>query len=342
MPVMLTVAKAGGGSGTVTSAPSGIDCGTTCSGSYPSGTSTTLTAVADSGSVFTGWSDVGCSGTGACVVTLATPTMVTANFAVQSATLTVALLGSGNGTVTSTPGGIACGAICVSTFLSGTPVTLLAIPGLGSSFAGWSGGDCTGTGVCITTLAGATSVNATFDLVPSTSFSDNFQRADSTELGMGWTEPQGDFFIQNRSLRNGTENTRHLAVSGSLMMAAGQVTAEFTSLNNNAEPQFGLVFGFVDAENYYAAYRQVGGSALLKIVSVTNGVETVLAQRHCWNQVRGFKFDLAVSVSSNQVVLTGAGRTLTVTGLSVAPGKVGVMVAGGGTSHVVDDFQAGP
>jgi hypothetical protein len=58
--------------------------------------------------------------------------------------------------------------------------------------------------------------------------------------------------------------------------------------------------------------------------------------------VRGLKFDLAVSVSSSQVVLTGAGRTLTATGMSVAPGKVGVMLAGGGTSHIVDDFQAGP
>ena len=187
-----------------------------------------------------------------------------------------------------------------------------------------------------------TSVNATFDLVPSTSFSDDFQRADSTELGMGWTEPQGDFFIRNDSLWNGTEKTRHLAVQSSLTMATGKVTAEFTSLNNNAAPAFGLVFGFVDAANYYAAYRQVGGSSLLKIVRVTNGVETVLAQRNCGNPVRGCKFDLSVSVSSNQVVLTGAGRTLTVTGISVAPGKVGVMVAGGGTSHVVDDFQARP
>jgi hypothetical protein len=341
--VLLTVTKAGGGSGTVTSTTGGIDCGTTCSGSYSSGATTTLTAVAGAGSVFTGWSGAGCSGTGACVVVLSGATTLTANFAAQSATLTVALLGSGNGTVTSTPGGIDCGAICVSTFPSGIPVTLLATPGSGSSFAGWNGGGCNGTGVCVTTLVGATSVNATFDLIPSTSFSDNFQRADSTELGMGWTEPQGSsFFIQDRSLRNGTENTRHLAVQGSLTMATGQVTAKFTSLNNNAAPKFGLVFGFVHAGSYYSAYRQVGGSAMFKIVRMTNGVETVLAQRSCVNPARGVKFALAVSVSSSRVVLTGAGCTLTVTGISVAPGKVGVMVAGGRTSHVVNDFQAGP
>jgi hypothetical protein len=219
---------------------------------------------------------------------------------------------------------------------------LLATPESGSLFAGWSGGGCTGSGGCTTTLAVATSVNATFDLDPPSSFSDDFKRANSTVLGMGWTEPQGDLFIRKRSLWNGTEETRHLAVQSSLTLATGKVTAEFTSLNNNAGPAFGLVFGFVDTRNYYAAYRNVGGSSLLKIVRVTWGRETVLAQRSCANPVRGSKFDLAVSVSSNQVVLTGAGRTLTATGISVAPGKVGVMVAGGGYSHVVDDFQAEP
>jgi hypothetical protein len=139
-------------------------------------------------------------------------------------------------------------------------------------------------------------------------------------------------------------------------MATGKVTAAFTSLNNDVTPAFGLVFGFVDVRNYYAAYWQVGGlpapsrpgvlgdprSSMLKIVRLIDGVETVLARGNCANPARGSKFDLAVSVSSSQVVLTGADRTLTVTGISVTPGKVGVMVAGGGTSHMVDDFQAGP
>ena len=40
----LTVAKAGTGTGTVTSSPAGISCGGTCSASYASGTAVTLTA----------------------------------------------------------------------------------------------------------------------------------------------------------------------------------------------------------------------------------------------------------------------------------------------------------
>ena len=62
-PFTLTVVKAGTGSGTVTSSPAGITCGSTCSALFASGTSVTLTATADSGSTFAGWSGEGCSGT---------------------------------------------------------------------------------------------------------------------------------------------------------------------------------------------------------------------------------------------------------------------------------------
>lgn len=76
----LTVTKNGTGSGTVTSAPAGISCGSTCSSSFTQGTSVTLTAVGDTGSIFSGWSGGGCSGTGTCVVNLTNDTAVTATF----------------------------------------------------------------------------------------------------------------------------------------------------------------------------------------------------------------------------------------------------------------------
>lgn len=50
----LTVTKAG--SGTVTSIPVGIDCGTSCQATFVSGTTVILTATAASGSIFAGWS----------------------------------------------------------------------------------------------------------------------------------------------------------------------------------------------------------------------------------------------------------------------------------------------
>jgi len=70
------------GSGTVTSSPSGINCGTTCSASYAASTPVTLTATAGSGYAFTGWSGSGisCMGTGNCAVTMSAPLTVTATF----------------------------------------------------------------------------------------------------------------------------------------------------------------------------------------------------------------------------------------------------------------------
>lgn len=53
-------------------------------------------------------------------------------------TLTVTKAGLGMGTVTSSPGAIACGDICSDTFTGGRWVTLTAEPNVGSKFAGWS------------------------------------------------------------------------------------------------------------------------------------------------------------------------------------------------------------
>jgi beta-xylosidase len=73
------VTKTGTGSGTVTSNPTGINCGSTCSASYASGTAVSLTAAAASGATFAGWSGA-CTGTGSCVVTMTAARSVTATF----------------------------------------------------------------------------------------------------------------------------------------------------------------------------------------------------------------------------------------------------------------------
>ncbi len=78
----LAVSKTGNGAGTVTSAPAGISCGSTCSYEFAKGTKVTLTAAPDSGSTFSGWSGAGCSGTQTCSVTLNAAASVQANFTV--------------------------------------------------------------------------------------------------------------------------------------------------------------------------------------------------------------------------------------------------------------------
>jgi hypothetical protein len=163
------VAKSGLGSGTVTSSPGGISCGSTCSATYDGGTVVTLTASAASGSTFAGWTGGGCSGTGACTVIMTDAVAVTASFnrdaPPQTFTLTARKAGLGLGTVTSSPGGISCGLTCSASYAGGTTVTLTAQPGLLSAFVGWSGGGCSGTGPCNVTLTANTTVTATFRLL---------------------------------------------------------------------------------------------------------------------------------------------------------------------------------
>ncbi|KAA6462161.1 hypothetical protein DYQ86_08830 [Acidobacteria bacterium AB60] len=164
----LTVQLAGTGTGSVSSAPAGITCGTTCAASFATGAAVTLTATANAGSTFAGWSGGGCSGTGSCVVTLSSNTTVTATFNTSTTptnNLTVKLAGTGTGTVSSAPSGITCGTTCTAAFATGSAVTLTAAPGTGSTFGGWSGGGCTGTTTtCTVTLSADTTVTATFNL----------------------------------------------------------------------------------------------------------------------------------------------------------------------------------
>lgn len=75
-------------------------------------------------------------------------------------TLTVALTGTGIGSVSSIPAGISCGTDCQARFPVGTQVTLTATPGDGSQFSGWYGDAACYTGVV--NLAGNTNCLANF------------------------------------------------------------------------------------------------------------------------------------------------------------------------------------
>ena len=96
---------------------------------------------------------------------LATSELSTSTVEPDEFDLTVSKAGTGSGTVTSSPLGIDCGALCVETFVEDTVVTLSATAATGSTFAGWSGA-CTGTGACQVTLDLAKTVTATFNANP--------------------------------------------------------------------------------------------------------------------------------------------------------------------------------
>jgi hypothetical protein len=157
----VSVVRAGSGSGTVTSAPAGISCGSACSARFATGTSVVLTASPDSNSTFAGWRGCDTADGARCTVAVSATRTVTATFQVISHRLSVTKGGTGSGVVAS-PAGLSCGGVCSRVLNSGTRLQLTATPDPGSTFAGWSGGGCSGIGLCSVTLTAATTVTATF------------------------------------------------------------------------------------------------------------------------------------------------------------------------------------
>lgn len=176
------VTPTGFGNGTVTSSPAGtLNCrlaGGNVSGACSAGVlenaTLTLTAAADAGSTFAGWSGP-CAGAAAtCTVPLTQAQAVGAVFS-PNTIATVALTtagdasGLGGGYVSSAQtgsagalschriGGITSGAVCSTQFGSGTQVTLTATPDALSTFAGWSG-PCSGSGTTCTFTVGSSAV----------------------------------------------------------------------------------------------------------------------------------------------------------------------------------------
>ena len=157
----LSVVNAGGG--TVTSTPSRISCGSTCSAAFAANSSVMLSAVSAAGWSFAGWSGA-CSGAASpCTVTMSEARNVGAAF-VDNAHFSLTVTGGNGGIVTSTPGGIDCGTRCTAGFAAGTTVNAIARPNPGYRFAGWTGA-CTGTRTCDLTMNANKAVQASFAAV---------------------------------------------------------------------------------------------------------------------------------------------------------------------------------
>jgi Divergent InlB B-repeat domain/RTX calcium-binding nonapeptide repeat (4 copies) len=161
-PLVLSVVRAGNGSGTVSSAPAGVNCGPVCVAGFTPASIVTLTALPNTGSVFAAWNGCDAELANVCTVMMNTARAVTASFTLLSHDVTLIRNGSGDGWVTSVPAGINCGLDCTASFEFGTALVLTATADVGSAFTGWSGGGCSGTGLCVVSVSGAMSVTATF------------------------------------------------------------------------------------------------------------------------------------------------------------------------------------
>jgi hypothetical protein len=139
------------GPGSVYSYPAGIACRGDCQESYFVDQVVTLSALPDPGYRLDSWSGA-CSGsTDTVTVSMEAAKTCTATFVSTAAptTYTLSLSKSGNGTVTSSPAGIDCGATCSASFAANQTITLTAAPATGYSFGSW-GGSCSGSAATTT------------------------------------------------------------------------------------------------------------------------------------------------------------------------------------------------
>lgn len=182
-------------------------------------------------------------------------------------------------------------------------------------------------------------------------FTDGFDRADDpAPLGNGWSPVSGSSFqIVSGEARNQASKVLHMAVRPELQGAAQTVSTTFASTNNNVAPRVGVVLRYRDARNYYLCYRQIGGSSVLRIAKVANGVETVLKSAAVANPAQGVPFTLSCQVTAGStagsltLLLNGATKATVVDLAPIIEGSVGFAMggsSGGGGSHRADDFSA--
>jgi hypothetical protein len=201
-PKALTVSKGeSSGAGTVKAA--GLACEAECTqaivlfqgptGVAPKnkpGKTVTLKETPAYGSSFSGWT--GCESNPSpseCVVVMEAAKEVKAEFSAKAnVALTLNKAGSGTGTISSKPKAINCAATCTTqgaSLPSGEAIVLKEKPATGMTFAGWSGGGCSGTAeTCTVSPSSATTVTATFTGSPKPIA--NPQELTLTKAGSGY------------------------------------------------------------------------------------------------------------------------------------------------------------
>ena len=197
------------GSGTITSNPAGIACGTDCSEDYPANAAVTLTATPVAGYSFAGWSG-DCTGTGSCVVTMSSSRTVKATFS-GSQLFNFKVTRSPNGTVVSDLAGIACGMAnrsCKASFAENSKVTLSAEPKDGFMIKKWNGCTSSNGNICqITVSKKNMTVSPIFVPLPKYKLMINKTKYGSVISSLGKPKCGPNTLRCNATLTSGTELT---------------------------------------------------------------------------------------------------------------------------------------
>ena len=164
--VGINIILQGAGGGTVRDEAGLLDCpDVSCAAEQNVGDVVHLTAASAPGASFRGWTGVpGCSQAPSCSFAVVDRTVVGARFEPDMTRVMVTKSGPGDGNVSSSIGGLDCGAVCSTVVPIGTQLILTATPGARYWFAGWSGA-CSGRETTCRLSAGSTDVLAQAEFV---------------------------------------------------------------------------------------------------------------------------------------------------------------------------------
>ncbi len=271
------------GKGTIKSSPNGLSCGagnSKCYAGFSDSGSVTLTAKADGGWTFAGWSGA-CGGTDPtdCDTGSSGDSVVTATFNPKSgtsqSTLSVtyaddATTTGDDGDVTSPGGEIDCGSLsggtnCAWVVPTGSTLTVFQTPAVGSVFQGW-GGQCSGKAVsCTVEMDG------------------------DRQVGAAWAPAAGSTVALTVSITGGGKVTGGSISCPSQCVANEAVNSAVTL---NASPKDGYVF---------SGWGGACGTSTSPTCTVTMTTDTAVTATFVQSNV------LSVTINGNGSVTGGSG-----------------------------------
>jgi pectate lyase len=200
--------------------------------------------------------------------------------------------------------------------------------------------------VTLTVSDGEASATATTSVtvtqMPDTaqSFDDGFDRIDASTPGENWAAAGGPIEIQAQELRAPTATGDRLAIARPLHGATQHASAEFVLRETAFVHRLGVVLRYEDTSNYYVAYRMTGGTSVLRIARVVDGLETVLGQKNIGNPARNAWFRLGGRAEGQRLTLELEGVPIfSVTDAAFAEGGAGLLLGSKGKATVAaDDF----
>ncbi|MBI5305920.1 MAG: hypothetical protein HY868_27575 [Chloroflexi bacterium] len=202
----------------------------------------------------------------------------------------------------------------------------------------------TNTPTATPTAVNTPTATPTSTATPLAGFSDDFNRADSTNLGANWTERSGDLAIVTQTLRNASTGGDNIATYSGATYSNVAVTARLQNNGTNGTTALGIRLGNYSSgvpTSGYTVDMQDGGSLVL--FRISDWAE--LGRYTIAGYTRGNWVTVTLRANGTTLSVEVEGTTrITVTDSTFTGGHIGVWSWNPTTvgEHCFDDFSAQP